>query len=152
MGNHRHPNMFCGKLAPQLVIIQKKQILNTFLSDYQLRWWRLPNTNWGVCMPQNMFGWRWLPIEDFCTPPFVSSFSCKPVLKLFLRKKCRVKQRRYKSHHFISMFIEKPCKKCKGLNLIYDRHISVLFYLLMTFFKCQKSIWIENMLKNARFV
>ena len=25
-------------------------------------------TNWGVRMPQNTFGWRWLLIEDFCTP------------------------------------------------------------------------------------
>ena len=26
-------------------------------------------TNWGARIPQNTFGWRWLPIEDFCTPP-----------------------------------------------------------------------------------
>ena len=25
--------------------------------------------NWGARMPQNTFGWRWLPVEHFCTPP-----------------------------------------------------------------------------------
>ena len=26
-------------------------------------------TNWGARMPQNTFGWRWLPIEDLWTSP-----------------------------------------------------------------------------------
>ena len=26
-------------------------------------------TNWGARMPKNTFWWRWLSIEDFCTPP-----------------------------------------------------------------------------------
>ena len=35
---------------------------------------KLPNevveiTNWGAPMPQNTFGWRWLHVEDFWTPP-----------------------------------------------------------------------------------
>ena len=38
-----------------------------FLSDYQYE--VVEFTNWGARMPQNMFGWQWLLIKDFCTPP-----------------------------------------------------------------------------------
>ena len=31
-GNHRHPNVFCGMRAPQLVIRQKKSNIKSFIS------------------------------------------------------------------------------------------------------------------------
>ena len=37
------------------------------LADYQLRWWRLPIEE--TSLPQNTFGWRWLLVEEFWTPP-----------------------------------------------------------------------------------
>ena len=40
-------------------------------------------TNWGACMPQNTFGWRRLPVEDFCTPPLIAYLSGNQFRNLF---------------------------------------------------------------------
>ena len=52
-----------------VLFLRNKRFDTLFLFDYQLRWWILPIEE--CACRKTRFGWWWLLIEDFLTPPWL---------------------------------------------------------------------------------